>query len=512
MACIDDGLLLLHALFVVTVIFYSGMKQRWPQVFDLAAGHSRNEFGQRCRRQDVVDGSPGGSGRRHKPAAPGRRNVGQRRVDVRTMMTPAPPSRRRCRQTVRAPIWWLRSRCDKGSGRAGERCRLGEQRGDGQALAFAARQGVDLRVLHAGQAHRAQGAAGQFGIARRFPVPAAEVRVAAGEGRFQHCRRTDRSGTDPARPRRSAIFAADAAGRRPRPEQHGTTGRLAQAGQGGQQGHCPPVAAEDGQALAARHAEVEAVDDGRADADAQLAGFDQRPWRSFRLPRQQEERPARRSAPSARRPAAAAGRSRCGPAWSASTSSAAGRPPNRQEQALVVADGQPHQVGHDHPIEPAVVPPPAVSQRASRKNGVAQATDSDAERLGLHHAARQQVQFAGEGHSQRSQRHDQDRGGHHWRRLGRGRPSARTACRAACSGAMASISANQRIPAAGGDDDAGEQQRVCVQLPSPCARPKTMNIAPSAPRKPGRRCRAAGEADQDGEHGPDPAPPEMPRT
>ena len=61
-------------------------------------------------------------------------------------------------------------------------------------------------------------------------------------------------------------------------EQHGTTGRLAQAGQGGQQGRlASPVAAQDGQSLTARHAEVEAVDDGLvADADAQLAGFDQR--------------------------------------------------------------------------------------------------------------------------------------------------------------------------------------------------------------------------------------------
>ncbi len=132
--------------------FLSGMKQRGRGLRS-AAGRSR-----RVRTAWPPSGSrrPAKAWRprldQHTPVAKRWASAGS----CRTMMTPAPQSRAVPANSSSTAIWWLRSRCGEGFVEQVERCRLDEQRGDGQALAFAARQGVDLPLLHAGQAHRAR--------------------------------------------------------------------------------------------------------------------------------------------------------------------------------------------------------------------------------------------------------------------------------------------------------------------------------------------------------------------
>ena len=65
-----------------------------------------------------------------------------------------------------------------------------------------------------------------------------------------------------------------------------------------------PVAAEDGQPFSCSKGEIQvAADDVTADADGEIVGFKQ--GRSLPMPRQQNKRPGRRSARSARRPVTA---------------------------------------------------------------------------------------------------------------------------------------------------------------------------------------------------------------
>ena len=131
-----------------------------------------------------------------------------------------------------------------------ERRRLGEQGGDGQPLALAAGQGVDLPLFHAGETDGGQRAARQFGVTGGLPVPAAEVRVATGERGFEY-RRAERIGLRLAEPGAAQGRVARAqCGVGGAAEFDAAGNRFAQPGQRGEQGRfAGAVAAEDGQPL-----------------------------------------------------------------------------------------------------------------------------------------------------------------------------------------------------------------------------------------------------------------------
>ncbi len=131
-----------------------------------------------------------------------------------------------------------------------ERRGLGEQGGDGQSLALAAGQGVDLPRFHAGEPDGNQRAKCQFGVTRGFPVPAPEVRMATGERGFED-RRAERVClrlAEPGAAQRRGARGQRGVGRAA--EFDAAASRFAQPGQRGEQGRfAGAVAPEDGQPL-----------------------------------------------------------------------------------------------------------------------------------------------------------------------------------------------------------------------------------------------------------------------
>ena len=266
-------------------------------------------------------------------------------------------------------------------GRRAGRAAAAQSSGDGWRWRSPPDRGGSGALQKPARPTAAQGAAGQFGVAS-IPVPAAEVRVAAGEAVSST---VDPNGivlelTQPGPAQRSL----------PRMQQGGvppssSTAPLAgpKAGQGGQQGRLA------GALLRPRMASVSPLATPRLRRSMMalspmLTRSARRPIRGGGRPSSSRDastagtgRPARRSARSARRPATAAGTiSVRASGVGQHQQRAAGQHRGRQQQALVVAGWQPHQVGHDQPTkptEPAVVTA-AVSQR-SRAGRPARAGD-----------------------------------------------------------------------------------------------------------------------------------------
>src|SRR5690606_4824517 len=63
---------------------------------------------------------------------------------------------------------------------------LGDDSGQGQALAFAAGQGVHWPVFEVGQVDRSQGRACQAQVTRAFPLPEIDVRMTTNQCRLQY--------------------------------------------------------------------------------------------------------------------------------------------------------------------------------------------------------------------------------------------------------------------------------------------------------------------------------------
>ena len=159
-----------------------------------------------------------------------------------------------------------------------QRCRLCQQRGNGQPLPLSARECLHIAVFEVGKADRLQCAAGDFGILFALPVPATEMRVATGECGFQYG-----AGKgivvplrQPATVLRSLAWAKvcvrgtaqrDLAGIGiTQPGEHRKQGRFAGA-----------IPAKDGQPLAGLQSKVEiGADLMFADADIKAMRFDQR--------------------------------------------------------------------------------------------------------------------------------------------------------------------------------------------------------------------------------------------
>jgi len=162
---------------------------------------------------------------------------------------------------------------------------LRQQRGNGQALALAAGERVHLAAAEAGEVHRRQRLARDALVLLPFPVPAAEVRMAADQRRLQHgrlegievsLRQQAAQLGGAARIQRGIVLAA---------ERNRAGLGLTQAGQCRQQRRLAgAVAAEDGHPLAGGEVEAEPGGDAHAaDVDVEVADGEQ--GRHVALPR-----------------------------------------------------------------------------------------------------------------------------------------------------------------------------------------------------------------------------------